>query len=463
MITKELRAAVDAFVAANEENVVRDIKRLVDINSVEGIPEPGKPFGAGPAAALDEALKMAAEMGLSTNNCEGYMGWAELPGETDRQIATITHLDVVPQGNGWTADPFDMQVRDGWIIGRGVADDKGPSVLCLYALKFLKEQGVPLKYGVRALLGANEETGMEDVEYYLKNYPAPDFCFSPDAEFPVCNGEKGGFNGYLVSKKLENGNILEFTGGVAHNVVPDRASCLVKADFASLSEREGITLEEENGAVRIRGWGKGGHAAMPQNTVNAIGLIVDYLLDNHLVTADEEEFLSYLRRLHSNTDGSGVGIAASDEAFDPLTIIGGMIERKDGRLWQDVDSRYPTSITGEEIKARLEAASEGCATVEQATWRTPFYISADAAPIQALIETYNEVTGENAKPFTMGGGTYARHFPKAVSFGPERLDTVLPPFGGPMHGANEAANIAQLMQALKIYILAILKLESIEL
>ena len=463
MITKELRAAVDAFVAANEENVVRDIKRLVDINSVEGTPEPGKPFGAGPAAALDEALKMAAEMGLSTNNCEGYMGWAELPGETDKQIATITHLDVVPQGNGWTADPFDMQVRDGWIIGRGVADDKGPSVLCLYALKFLKEHNVPLKYGVRALLGANEETGMEDVEYYLKNYPAPDFCFSPDAEFPVCNGEKGGFNGYLVSKKLENGNILEFTGGVAHNVVPDRASCLVKADFAALSEREGITLEEENGAVRIRGWGKGGHAAMPQNTVNAIGLIVDYLLDNHLVTAEEEEFLTYLQKLHGNTDGSGVGIAASDEAFDPLTIIGGMIEFKDGRLWQDVDSRYPTTITGEEIKARLEAASQGCATVEQATWRTPFYISADAAPIQALIETYNEVTGENAKPFTMGGGTYARHFPKAVSFGPERLDTVLPEFGGPMHGANEAANIAQLMQALKIYILAILKLESIEL
>ena len=463
MITKELRAAVDAFVAANEENVVRDIKRLVDINSVEGTPEPGKPFGAGPAAALDEALKMAAEMGLSTNNCEGYMGWAELPGETDKQIATITHLDVVPQGNGWTADPFDMQVRDGWIIGRGVADDKGPSVLCLYALKFLKEHNVPLKYGVRALLGTNEETGMEDVEYYLKNYPAPDFCFSPDAEFPVFNGEKGGFNGSLVSKKLENGNILEFTGGVAHNVVPDRASCLVKADFAALSEREGITLEEENGAVRIRGWGKGGHAAMPQNTVNAIGLIVNYLLDNQLVTAEEAQFLTYLRKLHSNTDGSGVGIAASDEAFDPLTIIGGMIELKDGRLWQDVDSRFPTSITGEEIKARLEAASEGCATVEEATWRVPFYISADAAPIQALIETYNEVTGENAKPFTMGGGTYARHFPKAVSFGPERLDTVLPEFGGPMHGANEAANIAQLMQALKIYILAILKLETIEL
>lgn len=463
MITNELRAAVDAFVQANEENVVRDIKRLVDIPSVEGTPEPGKPFGAGPAAALDEALKMAQEMGLSTKNCEGYMGWAELEGQTDRQIATITHLDVVPQGNGWTADPFDMQVRDGWIIGRGVADDKGPSVLCLYALKFLKDHQVPLKYSVRALLGANEETGMEDVEYYLKNYPAPAFCFSPDAEFPVCNGEKGGFNGYLVSKKLENGNILDFTGGVAHNVVPDRASCLVKAEISTLSEREGITLEEENGAVRIRGWGKGGHAAMPQNTVNSIALIVEYLLDNHLCTEQEEEFLRYLRKLHSNTDGSGVGIAATDDAFDPLTIIGGMIECKDGRLWQDVDSRYPTSITGEQIKERLLAAANGCATVEEAAWRVPFYISADEAPIKALIETYNEVTGENAKPFTMGGGTYARHFPKAVSFGPEHLDTVLPAFGGPMHGANEAANIATLMEALKIYILAILKLQDIEL
>ena len=463
MLFETYRAAVDAFVAENRQNVIRDIKRLVDVPSVEGEPEEGKPFGPGPAAALAQGLAIAEEMGLATHNCENYIGWAELAGESGAQIATITHLDVVPQGNGWTADPFDMQVKDGWLIGRGVADDKGPSVLCLYALKFLKEHNVPLKYGVRALLGANEETGMEDVEYYLKNYPAPDFCFSPDAEFPVCNGEKGGFNGYLVSKKLENGNILEFTGGVAHNVVPDRASCLVKADFAALSEREGITLEEENGAVRIRGWGKGGHAAMPQNTVNAIGLIVNYLLDNQLVTAEEAQFLTYLRKLHSNTDGSGVGIAASDDAFDPLTIIGGMIELKDGRLWQDVDSRFPTSITGEEIKARLEAASEGCATVEEATWRVPFYISADAAPIQALIETYNEVTGENAKPFTMGGGTYARHFPKAVSFGPERLDTVLPEFGGPMHGANEAANIAQLMQALKIYILAILKLETIEL
>ena len=462
MLFETYRASVDAFVAENRENVIRDIKRLVDVPSVEGPAEPGKPFGPGPAAALAEGLAIAGEMGLDTHNCENYIGWAQLKGATDAQIATITHLDVVPQGNGWTADPFDMQVKDGWLIGRGVADDKGPSVLCLYALKFLKENNVPLKYTVRALLGANEETGMVDVDYYLEHYEAPAFCFSPDAEFPVCNGEKGGFNGELVSGPL-NGNLLEFEGGVAHNVIPDRASCLVKGDISKLSEREGITLEEENGAVRIRGWGKGGHAAMPAGTVNAIGLIVDYLLDNRLCTGEENAFLKVLQKLHHATDGSGVGIAAKDEAFDPLTIIGGMIAFRDGRLRQDVDSRYPTSITGEEIARRLGEALGGTGTVEDARWNKPFYISADDPAIQALVDTYNEVTGENARPFTMGGGTYARHFPRAVSFGPERLGTVLPEFAGPMHGANEGANIDQLMDALKIYILALLRLQDIEL
>ena len=102
-------------------------------------------------------------------------------------------------------------------------------------------------------------------------------------------------------------------------------------------------------------------------------------------------------------------------------------------------------------------------TVEDVGIAVPFYIAADAAPIRALIDTYNEVTGENAEPFTMGGGTYARHFPLAVSFGPERQDLQLPEFAGPMHGANEGAKIKHLMQALKIYILALVRLQEIDL
>ena len=114
-------------------------------------------------------------------------------------------------------------------------------VATLYALKFLKEEGVSLRYPIRALVGDNEETHMRDVDYYLEHYKAPVFCFTPDAEFPVCNGEKGQFNGKLVSPVC-NGEIKEFVGGVANNAVPDRASALVETDITKLSNAPNITL-----------------------------------------------------------------------------------------------------------------------------------------------------------------------------------------------------------------------------
>ena len=273
-----LNQKIDAFVAANKEQILKDIATLVSINSVEGAPEEGAPYGAGPRAALDKTLELAAGMGLATRNCENHIGYAELAGaDAEKYLATICHVDVVPEGNGWTEDPFKMEIRDGWMIGRGVADDKGPMVATLYALKFLKEEGVSLRYPIRALVGDNEETHMHDVDYYLANYPAPVFCFTPDAEFPVCNGEKGHFDGKLVSPVC-NGIIKDFVGGVATNAVPDRASALVATDITKLRNAPNITLEPEGDGVRIRGWGKSGHAAMPEGTVNAIGLVVSYLL-----------------------------------------------------------------------------------------------------------------------------------------------------------------------------------------
>ena len=246
-------ASIDAFVEENRDNILRDITRLVAVPSVEGTPEPGAPFGPGPKAALDKALEIAAELGLDTFNADSYIGWAETGKIADGQkfLATITHTDVVPEGNGWDADPYTVRVRDGWLLGRGVADDKGPSILCLYALKYLKDSGAALKYPVRALLGANEETNMHDVDYYAEHYPMPAFCFTPDAEFPVCNGEKGGFNGEFVSPKFENGIITAFEGGVAHNAVPDRASCTVQVAAGALVPCEGVTFEAGEGGSTV--------------------------------------------------------------------------------------------------------------------------------------------------------------------------------------------------------------------
>ena len=457
-------ASIDAFVEENRDNILRDITRLVAVPSVEGAPEPGAPFGPGPKAALAKALEIADELGLDTFNADSYIGWADTGRIADGQkfLATITHTDVVPEGNGWDADPYTVRVRDGWLLGRGVADDKGPMVATLYALKFLKEEGVSLRYPIRAMVGDNEETHMNDVEYYLKNYPAPVFCFTPDAEFPVCNGEKGHFGAELVSPVC-NGEIKEFEGGVANNAVPDRASALVETDITKLKNAPNITLEPEKDCVRIRGWGKSGHAAMPEGTVNAISLIVNCLLKSGVCTPQEEAYLNVLHTLHAATDGSALGIAADDGLFDPLTIIGGTIEMADGVIRQSFDCRYPTNTDPEKMTAAMEKVCGTAAKIENVTSRVPFYIDADSPAIQTLINAYNDVTGEGKKPFTMGGGTYARHFPYAVSFGPEHTDIEIPSFAGPMHGANEGTPFEKLIEALKIYILALLRLQEIEL
>lgn len=457
-------ASIDAFAEQNRDNVLRDISRLVAVPSVEGTPEPGAPFGAGPRAALDKAVEIAGELGLDTFNAEGYIGWAQTGpiAEGQKFLATITHTDVVPVGNGWDADPYTVRVRDGWLLGRGVADDKGPTILCLYALKFLKDTGIALRYPVRALLGANEETRMDDMNYYEKHFPMPAFCFTPDAEFPVCNGEKGGFNGEIVSPRLE-GVIVDFTGGVAVNAVPDRASCTLKVPASAIKPCAGVTAEEKDGLTVLHAQGKSGHAATPQGTVNAIALLVNCLLDSEVCTPEETAYLEVLRTLHADTAGQALGIAADDGLFDPLTIIGGTIRMEDGVIRQTFDCRYPTNTDGDKLTAAMQAACGIAATLDKAHAKPPFYIKADSPAIQTLINTYNEVTGENKTPFTMGGGTYARHFPYAVSFGPEHTDLPLPDFAGPMHGANEGANFDKLIEALKIYILALLRLQEIDL
>lgn len=458
-MNEELRRDIDKFAQENRERIFNDIARLVAVNSTAGEPLEGAPYGAGPAAALELALEISRELGLKTRNFEGRMGCA-MTGEGDSYLATITHLDVVPAGDGWTGDPFTMSVKDGYIIGRGVMDDKGPSVLCLYALKYLNDRKIPLRYPVRALLGVAEETGMDDVKYYLSNYPAPLFCFSPDANFPLCNGEKGSYHGRIVSK-IPTGNIIDIHGGIAGNVIPDKAYATVKA--AALSSTERVqAVEKENGVWQLTASGVGGHASLPEGTVNAIGVLTDYLLENRVLSGDEEKLFELFALMHRAYDGSLLGIAARDDAFQPLTIVGGVIGIEKGRIFQSVDSRYPTTITGQRIAAAIQEKAGALAEVVTESDSEPFYMSLDNPAVQVCIGAYNAVTGENAKPYTIGGGTYARQFPNAVSFGPEHPERPQPDFAGPIHGADEAASMEFFIEALKVYILALTELEKLD-
>ena len=453
---------IDRFVREHEDAVVRDIARLISVPSIEGPAEPDAPYGAESKRALDCALEIARELGLQAVNCGNRMGYA-LVGEDrgEGYLATITHVDVVPAGDGWPADAFTLREQDGWLLGRGVMDDKGPSVLCLYALKYLKDRGAKLRYPVRALLGSNEETGMLDLEYYQEHEPDPLFCFSPDADFPLIHGEKGIYHGQLVSRHTPM-NVLDITGGVAANAVPAKATARVLA--SGLRSADGVTAAEAGpGVWTLTATGVSGHASMPEGTVNAIGLLVDYLLAHDIPAAPERPYFELLAKLLRVTDGSLLGLDGEDEFFTPLTAVGGKITTlPDGRITQTVDCRYGIRLSGERIAAVLSEAAGGAAEVVTDADSVPFLMNPESPAVRACIESYNQVTGEDARPFTIGGGTYARHFPHAVAFGPEHPERPAPDFCGPIHGVNEAANRAWLMEALRIYILALLRLEALE-
>lgn len=471
MTDDQLRQDVDRYVDEVWEDVVADIDSLVRIRSVEdkAAAEPGKPWGPASHEALAEAVSMAARLGLDAHECEGYIGYADLPGQSATQIATIAHTDVVPEGLGWTFPPFEVTRKDGYLVGRGVLDDKGPFVLSLYAAHYFARQvertGLKLPYTLRCIIGNDEETNMADLAWYLEHFEEPAFCFSPDADFPLICGEKGLYSGTFCSGRVGGGRIMELDGGTVSNAVPGQATALVNASLRRLPAADGIELENAgNAQVRIIAHGRGGHASLPEGTVNAIGLLCDYLLANNICSADERSFLELEHQLLASTDGSSVGLATSDDKFGPLTLIGGTVRTVDRHFEQTVDARFPTSTTGEQITAVLTELGMrfGCA-YEEGRNVTPFYVDPDLPQLKCLLATYEEYAGRLGKAFTIGGGTYARHFRCAAAFGPHDPAEDVPSWVGPEHGPDEAISEESLRRALKIYIVSIARLMQLQL
>ena len=471
MEREELTKKIDAYLEDKWDAMVEDIAALVRIPSFQedDKKEPGAPFGPGPKKALAAALDLAVRMGFQTHDAEGYIGYADFPGASDTQLGIIGHMDVVPAGPGWTFEPYEVTRKDGYLIGRGVIDDKGPSVVALHAVKFwkdLQDAGVAERfpYTVRFLFGANEETGMADVAYYRERYADPLFLFTPDAEFPVCYGEKGLYDGFVTAPCSPAGRIVELVGGVATNAVPGEAHAIVRADAADLPAAERVTVTAEGeGLARIAGAGRNAHASTPEAGVSAIGVVVDYLLANGLCDDAERAFLELEQRLIAHTDGSGLGIACEDEHFGPLTAVGGTVRTQDGCFVQSIDIRFPTAITADAITEKIRAAAEaaGC-TYRTGREEEPFLMDPQSPVIQALLSAYNEATGENAETFTMGGGTYARHFSNAASFGPEKSWEKMPEWVGSMHGPDEGVSEQLLKDAFRIYALTLGKLMKLE-
>lgn len=452
---EEIRAYVERVWA----EYLADLERLVSVPSVvdESDAAPGAPWGRQCRRALDVAMDVAQRQGLDVTDCDGSLAYGDLPGCSGEQIATIAHVDVVPAGGGWTFEPYAVTRRDGVLVGRGVLDDKGAAVASLYAAGYLARRmgsGWRPRRSLRCLIGASEEAGMMDVRRYLADHEPPRFLFTPDAEFAVCCGEKGCVNAVVSHPADPDGAIASLEAGVARNAVPARAEAVLRLPASVLPACDGIeTFPVGDGAARVVAHGVAGHAAQPAGTVNAIGVLATYLLGLGVCSPLEAEFLSFCEGALSAWDGSGLGIESEDELFGMLTCVGGLLWSEDGSYRLTLDVRLPAAADVEGVSSRIVDAVErhGCEARIVHT-RDTFSVDPTSDEVMVLRSAYEEFAGRKAVPFSIGGGTYAHHFPRAVGFGPLDSSEPLPAWVGSEHGADEGIWEHQLKRALAIYI-----------
>lgn len=448
-------------------DMLNDLARLIAIPSQRGEASEGAPFGPGPAAALKEAVAICRELGLRPNVYGDCIATADI-NEKVSGLDIICHLDVVGTGEGWDSDPYTMVIKDGCVFGRGTADDKGPAIASLYALKAVAESGAPLRAGARVILGTNEESGMQDLPFFYDNpdvRPAP-CTISPDTHFPVVNVEKGH---YLMSVSRSWGvtdalpRVVSASSGDTFNVIPADAGAVVagispgelQTLCAPAADTLGVMIscsEARNGA-QISVKGVSSHAAYPEGSRNALTALLGILSDLPLADCDSTDAIRRLSGIFPFGDsrGKALGIAQEDDISGPLTLSFTILRLDESGVRCTLDGRVPICAT-EDNCCRIAEERLGAAgfTVEghiEPAHHTP----ADSEFVQALLRCYEAVTGKEGFCQSMGGGTYVHNVEGGVAFG-----AAMPGYDTMMHSANEHMPIGDLLAAAKIYARSIL-------
>ena len=438
----------------HKDEMLGCIAELVAIPSVRGEAVDGKPFGEMPFKALESALKMAENFGFKTKNHDGYVGTVDIS-DGEPELGILAHLDVVPAGEGWHTDPFKMTVDSDRILGRGVSDDKGPAICALFAMKAVKDLQLPISKNCRLILGTDEECGSSDIAHYFKTAKPAKYTFTPDANFPVTNGEKGRFTKHFYGSfdlSSETKRIVSINAGVAANAVPSFAEAVVSG--VSTDEiNNAIALSENTGAdftvygEKIICSGTSAHASLPENGNNPITALFEML--SHIKFGDRtNEFIASIVKLfpHGKYNGEAFDVDMSDK-LGRLTLTLDIVNF-DGKNFEGCfDTRTPMSATKENCAEKIKAELERYGfKIENTDMIKPHYVDEKSDFVQSLLSAYEEYSGDKGECISMGGGTYVHNIDSGVAFGAIGRDTQTN-----MHGADEFMPINDLLTAAEIF------------
>jgi len=461
---KELLQQLDRWVDDHKAEMIADITELVAIPSKRGPAAENAPYGAECARAVDAAMAMCEKYGFAVTNYDYRVCTADM-GDRPARLDILAHLDVVDEGTGWLTDPYTVVEKDGCLFGRGTSDDKGPAVTALYAMRAVRDLGLPLTGGVRLILGSDEECGSSDLVYYFQREKSAPHSFTPDSNFPVLNTEKGRFRptfSCAVAPETALPRVAAIQSGVAANVVPETATALVLGLEAAEAEKlaagtaaacgVALTVTTAEGGCELTVKGLSAHGAWPQRGNNAATALVAILTALPLANLPSTARLKALAQLlpHGDVYGKALGITMEDEVSGPLTFGCNLLSLQDGKLSATADCRFPICGTKETV------CDPACARLEAAGFQVepslvaPHHVPEESPFIQTLLNAYETVTGQKGFCLSTGGGTYVHDIEGGVAFGPQ-----MPGVETNLHSANENIPLGDLLSSIKMFALAI--------
>ena len=425
-----------------KEDFLASLKLLISYPSVLNENENGTPFGQAIQDVLEKTLEICQGLGFKTYlDPKGYYGYAEI-GQGKELLAVLCHLDVVPSGDeaDWKTPPFEAIVKDGYIFGRGVQDDKGPSMAALYAVKALLDSGVVFRKRVRFIFGTDEETLWRCMGRYNELEETATLGFAPDSSFPLTYAEKG-----LLQVKLHGpgSDFLQLEAGEAFNVVPAKASyqgAFLEKVIAGL-RAAGFDYEETADEVTVLGVPK--HAKDAAQGINAIVRLAKVLQ----LLAPHPALSFIADAVGEDATGSRLFGPILDEPSGSLSFnIAGLTitpERSEIRI----DLRIPVLADKENLVRGLsKKAADYQLTYEEFDYLAPLYVPKDSELVSTLMSIYQEKTGDTSPAMSSGGATFARTMPNCVAFG-----ALFPGAEQTEHQANERAKLDDLYKAMDIY------------
>ncbi|MBO9678657.1 MAG: dipeptidase [Acidovorax sp.] len=419
---------------------------------------------------------MARDFGLQYRNVDNRIFEIKLPGSGTEEFGILTHADVVPVvadewvlDDGTRLDPFRLTRVGGSLYGRGSIDDKGSIATVLYAMKAVKDSGLPLARTIRLMVETTEETGGDAMKYYRAKTTLPEYNIVLDSKYPAVVAEKGsGALRATFGLGAAGGAtaITAMAGAASANAVPQTATARLqggdlaraaaqlsaaKAAFLHKYQAEGpfsIDVVQEQGTVLVKVTGASAHGSRPEEGVNPLPRLALFLRASGVALAPNgyAQAARYIADLYG-TDylGRTMGLAYADDFMGPLTLSPNLVREKDGKVDVLVNVRMPRGRTPEELtaatraKVKAWAAQAGVAAEvdhQQGDWmaRDP-----QGAWLSTLLNIFGDTTGLDAKPVPTAGSTTAKLMPNAINFGP-----AMPGKKYTAHNAKEFKEVADL-------------------